>query len=853
MDREPGRPTFLQIRRVAGWVRLALVALAPLALGSVHPWVVATESLLAVGVLAATLLPGHRSSRWDRPYTVPWPVIALFGATILTLLQIIPLPPAVLAWISPEGEMLGRSAAQLAGVEPGWRPLSLDASATSLQALRVLGLFSLAFAQVVVTRREGIQAVRKLLWALAIAGGASVALGGMRELIGSRALLGFYVPVEALPADTAFKATFVNPNHQGAFLGLAALAALTVALRSSDRLGRVAGWLLAAACMAATILTRSRGSAVAAGLGLIALVWILAASGRRKGTPALPIVAGAVAVLLAVVTAATLIGWVSLTDEWRTTFEGGIGEAAWSKWGVVESSGSLISDYPAFGVGRGAFEATFSRYNDVAPHLSFPYLENEPVQAIAEWGAVGGGLILALLTFGTVFHAVRRFRDPLLAGPTVILTALAIHNLVDFNLSFNGLALPAAALLGCLTSGVGEKEGHTRVSRLVGTPIRRRTILVSVAFLIALGGFLAAGPYGASLRDDVSALRARAAGATLEKDEVRAAILRHPASFLLPLVAGESFLHRGDVSAAMPWVDAAAFRAPWDLRARDVRVRALLMAGRFDEARQVVSGIREYRRRWPIETYEALFAEPRCRNRIVFLAPAPDADRRVTLEVADYYEKKDRPDLVERTLGRALAAQPDDPVFAARLGRLLLGRNRTAEASALATRVMAAHPEVPEGYELLGKTLLMKGEALQAYHLFLEAADHGGQESLFAAAEAAISARLPENGLLDRLSGTCGGPDRCWRVAVLRSRFAEAEGRLTQAITAMEEADRLKPGLAENLRRLASLEEKVGDLAGAIFTLRKILDRNPDDGSARTELQRLQRYGIGPSRKPRSY
>jgi tetratricopeptide (TPR) repeat protein len=142
-----------------------------------------------------------------------------------------------------------------------------------------------------------------------------------------------------------------------------------------------------------------------------------------------------------------------------------------------------------------------------------------------------------------------------------------------------------------------------------------------------------------------------------------------------------------------------------------------------------------------------------------------------------------------------------------------------------------------------------QGRHLEAYHLFLEAARRMPEncDPLFHAAQALLDTKTTDGSadLLARLPGLCPDSHSRWRTAVLRSLFAEIAGRYKEAIDAMQDADRLRPGMVETMRRIANLYEASGDMSGATFALRKLLSGFPDDRAARAQLERISRWGPG--------
>ena len=411
---------FLATRRVAGWLRLALVAAAPLLLGSVHPPVIIAESLACIAALILTLLPGHRGSGWNRAYSLPWLVLLLAAGVGLTLLQLVPLPPVVGA-LAPAWAQVWSGAEALAG-RSGWHPISLDPAATALEALRGMGLVSLALAQAIVVRREGVGAIRRVLWAIAAAGAFSVAVFTLQWATHAPELLGFYLPVEWGPAEPLYRATFVSGSQQAAFAGLAMLASIPLVLDPRRPNLRIVGGIVLGICFGALVLTLSLPAWLAFG-SAAALLLAGQAIVRRKGGLAIQAhVAAAVAIVLVLSTAFAVSRSGSLSDDDLTPRTSGL---TMSRLDDVRDAVDLVRDHAVLGIGRGALEAVFPAYNRQAPGLRFHHLDNQVVEAVAEWGFSGAALLL-LLVAAFVAAARRQVLGPVTAGPVAALFGVAL-------------------------------------------------------------------------------------------------------------------------------------------------------------------------------------------------------------------------------------------------------------------------------------------------------------------------------------------------------------------------------------------------------------------------------------------
>lgn len=808
--------------------------MAPLAIGSVHEDVIAVESLAAVALLALTLLPGHRGSGWGRAYTVPWAALALALALVLTILQLVPLPAGLLPSIPPGRE--------------GLVPASLDPPATVLQALRLAGILALAIASGIVVRREGLSAVRRVLWAVAAAGAVSVCLSMLGFALDVPDILGFYTPVQAGGRLAILVGTFVNPLHQGTFLGMAATAGLALAMDPKVMRWRALSAGLTVTCVVGLALVLDVVAWAASGLGALVLLGAMGAVRRRAGASAAPHLAAAVATLLVVATASIAVssGAVGLPHAAGAS----PGGAQWSRSAALQAATSMALDFPVIGAGRGALAALFPAYNIEAPDVAFDHVPSVPVEALAEWGLLGGGLVLLLTGIAIALAALKAMRSLAPAGAVGALAVAGVASLFDFGLETNGVAIPAAALLGCVAGGVEESAGgRSSVRTIGGLAFRRLVLFAGTVVLLALSVVLAARPAGPSLPRDLANLRAAEGEGRLSIQAIAEVARRHPGSYLPPLAAGTLLAVERRHDEALVWLERARGLNPRGSDVALVRLRVLLAAGRWDLARAAFREVREAGR-VPLEKAVAsILSDPAARESVPMLVPDERPDPEEVRGLARHLSSVGRVDLAGRVFARAAAADPSEPAYQAWLGRALLEAGDVDGAERMATKVLAVFPRSPAAYDLNGMVLRARGMHLEAAHMHLEAADlvPADPEPLFRAVEALVEGgtTLGAEPALARLSVLCTPVECRRRVAVLRSRVHELDGMPVAAIAAMEEAERLMPGDADSLLRIADLHARAGDPGGEAVALRRLLARFPADSRALDRLNRLPPAGAG--------
>jgi hypothetical protein len=124
-------------------------------------------------------------------------------------------------------------------------------------------------------------------------------------------------------------------------------------------------------------------------------------------------------------------------------------------------------DHPWFGVGPAHFDVRFPKYRTEYLQTRPYWVHNDYLNALVDWGAVGGALIgtfLALLTHGAVrtwryvqrapsdLGTKRSDRAAYVLGMSTGLVALAAHAVVEFNLQVPANAILAIVIMASLTS-----------------------------------------------------------------------------------------------------------------------------------------------------------------------------------------------------------------------------------------------------------------------------------------------------------------------------------------------------------------------------------------------------------------
>jgi O-antigen ligase len=483
---------------------LSAVAIAwgALAFGAVYPWAYAPLAI-ACGVVGIGALVLERRGR-----PTLRPLAASLGAVAVAIgLQMVPLPPALLAQVSPGTDGFLRqydlsyvvAQAGTAGTESApadaplpRHPLSIAPDRTALGAMLFVAfaLFFLGTSRLISV--VGARSVTRWLIpfgaGLAIVGIAQRGLtaGDIRPLI-----YGFWRPeFESTPFGP-----FVNPNHFAGWMLMAlplAMAAFIDALLpmieaasahrrtriaelDSPRFAAVLLWGAASLIMGLSLLmTRSRSALLAFVVGIVMAAWIVF---RRQSSAATRTAVAASALLVLLGTAAW--GGVDTIASKFTEAQGPKSLAARVK--AWKDTGRIIRDFPLTGSGLNTYGRAMIVYQSENRYVHFQEAHNDYLQLAAEGGLlVGIPVLITLIVFTREVR--RRFREAptigttfcLRVGAVVGLVSIALQSLVEFSLQMPGNAALFAVLAAialhqspnlpptsrCLPIPIGDRPRH---------------------------------------------------------------------------------------------------------------------------------------------------------------------------------------------------------------------------------------------------------------------------------------------------------------------------------------------------------------------------------------------------------
>lgn len=437
------------------WGLLAVLFWAPLPLGSNRTWasslLVLWSQVLLLGAVFVWRANPQRA--FERLYLFRWPIALLAAFVLLVAFQLIPMPAALLAVLSPETLAVADGVAQLR--------LTLDYPQTQMYAALSFAYWSF-FVVAILTVRDA-RRLDQLTQMVVYAGLLQAIIGAVLFSIGAKYRF-FFFDV----AHSRVFGTFGYHNHMAGYMEICLSVGIGLmlarlgtepALRGDwrTRLTGVIDFVLSpkmrlrlmlVIMVIALVLTRSRMG----NTGFFAAMLIVGALAILLSRKTAPATIGLIAslIIIDVVVVGTWVGLEKVVNRVQETSisneTAGREETVEQRVAAAQHAMDLVADFPAFGTGGGSFYHSYMRYR-VENGMYFDHAHNDYVELAADYGLVGLGLLGAfvLVTGGRAIWVLKRRRSSLprgvAFGALMAMVALAIHSWVDFNLQ-----LPANAL-----------------------------------------------------------------------------------------------------------------------------------------------------------------------------------------------------------------------------------------------------------------------------------------------------------------------------------------------------------------------------------------------------------------------
>jgi len=409
-------------------------------------------------------------------------ILWLNGSLLFLLvgaLQLLPLSPSILQFLSPESSVIWKDAsgvASLAGapVRGAW-PVSVDPRATSVEILRLAAILATFITSALLIRND---ARRRVLATVLCLAAVFESLYGIREAALQRFEIWGWVNRLIFHRVTG---TFVNPNHFAHYLAIilpmalflvAALwrrsgpADLPFARRLATVLERHAllgGFAVLAALtsLAGILLSQSRGALLALAAAIVGVVALL--PGRRVVRASFALATG----LVLIVALALFLGPERTVGRFAP---GSVGTDSVSRRMAAATAIDLWQRFPVLGSGLGTFDRVVWMEQAGAGHF-YHHAHNDYLEVAVTAGTVGvvvavltllGGYVaLIRMTFGPGSRELTWVRRAFQTAALASLGVAMVHALFDFNLFIPSNPATLAAIAGAAVASI-DHDKRTR-------------------------------------------------------------------------------------------------------------------------------------------------------------------------------------------------------------------------------------------------------------------------------------------------------------------------------------------------------------------------------------------------------
>jgi O-antigen ligase len=426
---------------------LLMLTAAPLAFGAVEEsaWIPLLCGAFLLGL--ASFLRSARDRHAGEVLGLPGTRI-LLGLNALVLFQLVPLPPRVLAVVSPGSFSFYNDALILPLAS--WRPVAVSPPDTLRGLAFLAGLSAFYFA---VCREFSRTLWRRRLAGTVVGVGFLITLIGLAQsAAGTTRIYGLFQP----RWDWAVYGPYVNRNHFAGYLVMAIPLGVAFAAEAVERLFRSwrrrrRGWLALGEPEGSAAIRRSAEAMV--------LVVGLLASQSRGGLMAFALSAALftlafrrrrVALLVIAAVAVLGVAWVGVGGLVRGFESRSLGTSRLDLWADALR---MAPRFPVLGAGLNGFATAYPTVQTLRRGEWYGEAHNDYLQALLDMGIPGALAVLALVA--TLLRTAARSarRSALDAGLLCSVLASCAHALVDFNWQVPANAATAVALAGLVMGG----------------------------------------------------------------------------------------------------------------------------------------------------------------------------------------------------------------------------------------------------------------------------------------------------------------------------------------------------------------------------------------------------------------
>ena len=303
----------------------------------------------------------------------------------------------------------------------------------------------------------------RLWYVIGLVGGSIAFLGLLQKATGAQMILWQPAPPPEYGVTTFF-ATYFYHGNAGAFLNLVWPVSAGLVIRAFTMRGQPgmrALWTIVLLVIIAGVASNTSRMAQVVAVVLLVVIGVHFGPGMLRRLPGAQKnvgIAGALAIILALIALAQAAHLEQPLNRWQSVGEGIPTDARWQASRVALSA---LPQVGFFGFGPGTFRVVFPGYNIGSGHAvpgSWRFLHEDYLQTILEWGWLGSSL-WALLFFGGIVVGIfsynryaprnwmprRRVMQPV---AMIALAGVALHALVDFPFQIESIQLYVATYLG---------------------------------------------------------------------------------------------------------------------------------------------------------------------------------------------------------------------------------------------------------------------------------------------------------------------------------------------------------------------------------------------------------------------
>jgi O-antigen ligase len=495
---------------------LCVIIISPLLFGTVHTYAYSFVFLLILTANSLLLFPTVAKDPVCKVRFFRWPITAFnpifFVLLAYLFIQIIPLPEALVAFFSPQTEIIAGKSIPASLVinnssHSAYIPITPYTYPVQMSLLRwfIYGIFFLGFSRTLSTRIR-IETATGCILATA----CFSCLYGIFQTYSGSDQIWWFTKVSYLEDVTG---TFINRNHFASFMGMALMLAVSYSFsfkgigfnEKNNFRKRVSNFLVNQQFYGKKLLALSSGVVIGfglilsaskagiisatAGLFFISGFFLLKKNQRRNGLITL-------AVFFCIMLLALFIGaehtWYRF-DGFGTSFD--------VRKRYTETTLQLFLNFITFGVGVGNFRYAFPKYQNALDGYSFiEYAHNDWIQFLAEAGIVGFILFLAGITYYLYRNTslLKKAKSPYHVAlgimPLAAIVMISIHSYSDFNLHIpaNFLILSAIVAIGYSSLTLQDNSEETSSVQYYCLPLKGKGLffLSLYALLILSAGWL---------------------------------------------------------------------------------------------------------------------------------------------------------------------------------------------------------------------------------------------------------------------------------------------------------------------------------------------------------------------------